>query len=115
LRLFGRLCHGAGVGNAEAFPQAQALFLVPPRNDHLRGILPFFSNAFRAQRVNLKANIARGGRIIESRIKRRTNKQTSNASGNRQSAAVNPVTSSTCRAMRRPLSFRENLPCPLAL
>ena len=42
------------------------------------GILPFFSNAFRALRVNLKANIARGERTMGSCPNAETSKQTSN-------------------------------------
>jgi hypothetical protein len=44
----------------KAFPQAQALSSRSRQGTTaFAGILPFFSNAFRAQRVNLKVNIAR--------------------------------------------------------
>jgi hypothetical protein len=103
----------------KAFPQALALSSWSRQgNDRLRRILAFFSNAFRAQRVNLKANIARGERTIGSRIQ--TPKQ-----ANKQAIALRQQTIllllifcnviDLFASMRRPLSFRENLPCPLAL
>jgi len=119
VRVAARALSAAGVGNAEGLSAGSSSLLGSARETTaFAGILPFFSNAFRAQRVNLKANIARGERIIGSRIQ--TPKQ-----ANKQAIAFRQQTILLllifCNVidlfapMRRPLSFRENLPCPLAL
>lgn len=118
MRVATRALSAAGVGNAEGLFRRLKLSLLGPARETtaFAGILPFFSNAFRALRVNLKANIARGERTMGSCPNAETSKQTSNCL-----EATILLLLIFCNvidlfaSMRRPLSFRENLPCPLAL
>jgi hypothetical protein len=104
----------------KAFPQAQALSSWSRQgNDRLRRHSAVLQQAFRAQRVNLKANIARGERTMGSWIQtpKQASKQTSNAL-RQQTILLLLIFCNVIdlfASMRRPLSFRENLPCPLAL
>jgi hypothetical protein len=76
VRVAARALSAAGVGYAEGLSAGSSSLLGPARETTaFAGILPFFSNAFRAQRVNLKANIARGSGLSGRGSKRR-NKQT---------------------------------------
>jgi hypothetical protein len=80
VRVATRALSAAGVGNAEGLFRRLKLSLLGPARETtaFAGILPFFSNAFRALRVNLKANIARGERTMGSCPNAETSKQTSN-------------------------------------
>ena len=102
-----------GIGNAEGLSARLSSFLLRSRQGTtaFAGILPFFNNAFRAQRVNLKVDCSSGSGLSGLGSKRR-NKQTNKQCLRQQIILLQTFCNVIDRfaSMRRPLSFRENLP-----